>query len=679
MERVASWAGTTSCEKSVYVSWEEVLVSSDKGRREVHYLLKRRGGAADLAVVGKEKTLRHMSYRYAIRNPSLGPYVKLKSRREVVDWLDAVVSDSSSGDAVVVRKHGCESESGALKDTQLQKMQNCTKEFSWIGFPWTCRKRRKHYQAYKRNGFQISVHDFVFVLAEENKRLVAYLEDLYEDSRGNKMVVVRWFHKIDEVGIVLPHSFSDREVFFSLYLQDLSIECIDGLAFVLSPQHYEKFRNEARRTHLEPFVCIHQFDNDDVKPFDITQIKGYWKQEILRYMYTQLDSKCSGSSGQSDDALEPDENHMSTISIRPKKRLRLAKDDAKDAIDLTALKLENLNNIKNNAKISSGNNSLKRVGHRNMTATIKGKNEHCSQHLLVGSQVEVLSQDSGMRGCWFTASVVKRHKYKVKVQYRDIQDAVDETKKLEEWVLASRISVPDSLGLRMHGRTIVRPAPLSDKRELSWVGDVGSVVDAWWHDGWWEGLVVQRDSEANYHVYFPGENVVSVFGSGNLRQAQDWVGNEWVNVRERPDLVASVLSSLKTPQNSSKSNENKSIAASTRDGIQPKPSDNCLNSDRDRPKTPVMVSDLLKDDVLLQLRWTTTRKRRRGSTSYQKPRCPESHRKRSPKVLKSNAPDSFVIPASLKVDHDDCKYAGGDPSIFTSSVVPSLTSMVMCR
>jgi len=275
------------------------------------------------------------------------------------------------------------------------------------------------------------VHDFVFVLAEENKRLVAYLEDLYEDSRGNKMVVVRWFHKIDEVGIVLPHSFSDREVFFSLYLQDLSIECIDGLAFVLSPQHYEKFRNEARRTHLEPFVCIHQFDNDDVKPFDITQIKGYWKQEILRYMYTQLDSKCSGSSGQSDDALEPDENHMSTISIRPKKRLRLAKDDAKDAIDLTALKLENLNNIKNNAKISSGNNSLKRVGHRNMTATIKGKNEHCSQHLLVGSQVEVLSQDSGMRGCWFTASVVKRHKYKVKVQYRDIQDAVDETKKLE--------------------------------------------------------------------------------------------------------------------------------------------------------------------------------------------------------------------------------------------------------
>ncbi|KAK7407555.1 hypothetical protein VNO78_09508 [Psophocarpus tetragonolobus] len=681
MERVASWPGTTSSQgnnTTVYVSWEEVFLSTDKGRREVHYFLKRRGGGSDLAVLGKEKTLRHMSYRYAIRNASFRPCFKLRSRREVVDWLDSLLSDSSSGDAITVGKNGYESEIAASKDNQLPKMRNCTKEFSWIGLPWTCRKRRKHYQAYERNGFQISVHDFVFVLAEEDKRLVAYLEDLYEDSRGNKMVVVRWFHKIDEVGIALPHSFCDREVFFSLYLQDLSIECIDGLAFVLSPQHYAKFQNnEARRTHLEPFVCNHKFDNDDVKPFDITHIKGYWKQEILRCMYTQLDSKSSGSSGQSDDGLELDDNHTSNISIRPKKRLRLTKDDAKEAADLAAFKFENLNNS-NNTKVSTGNNSLKMV--TNMTTTIKGTNERASQHLVAGSEIEVLSQDSGMRGCWFRASVIKKHKDKVKVRYQDIQDAVDETKKLEEWVLASRIALPDNLGLRMHGRTMVRPAPLSNKQELSWMGDVGSIVDAWWHDGWWEGIVVQRDSEANYHVYFTGEKVVSVFGPGNLRRSQDWVGNEWVNVRERPDMVASVLSSLKTKQNLSKSNDSKSIPATNRDGIQSWQSETCLDSDRDRPSKPEGVPDLLKDDWLSQLRWKITGKRRRGSssTSYQKPRCNNSHRKRSPKHLKSNASDSFVIPASLKVDHDDCKY-GGDPSIFSSSVVSSLTNMVMCR
>ncbi|RDX95352.1 DUF724 domain-containing protein 3, partial [Mucuna pruriens] len=682
MERVPSWPRTTSLSETAYASWEEVFVSTDKGRREVHYFLKTRAGASDLAVVGKEKTLRHMSYRYAVKTPSFGPYLKLKSRREVLDWLDSVISDSSSGDAVMVGKHGYEAEIGALKDNQLQKMRNSKKEFSWIGFPWTCRKRRKHYQAFKRNGFQISVHDFVFVLAEEDKRLVAYLEDLYEDSRGNKMVVVRWFHKIDEVGIVLPHSFSNREVFFSLYLQDLSIECIDGLAFVLSPGHYEKFQNEASHntTHLEPFVCNHQFDNDDVKPFDITQIKGYWKQKILRYMYTHLDSKSSGSSGLSDDGLELDENHRSTALIRPKKRQRIAQDDAKDVVDFATLKLENLNSSKNKTKISTGHNSGKLLGHTNMTTTIKGTNEHASQHLVVGSEVEVLSQDSGMRGCWFRASVIKKHKDKVKVQYQDIQDAADETKKLEEWILASRIAVPDNLGLRMRGRAMVRPAPPSNKRQLSWVGDVGSIVDAWWHDGWWEGIVVQKDSEANHHVYFPGEKVVSVLGPGNLRLSQDWVVNDWVTVRERPDLVASILSTLKTNQNSCKSTDSKSTAASTGDGrIQSKQSETCSDSERNRPRKPEVVPDLLKDDLLSRLRWKITGKRRRGSgTSYRKPRCPVSHRKRSPKVMRSNAPDSFVIPASLKVDHDDCKYVG-DPSIFTSSVVPSLTSMVMCR
>lgn len=287
------------------------------------------------------------------------------------------------------------------------------------------------------------MNDFVFVLAEEDKRLVAYLEDLYEDSRGNKMVVVRWFHKIDEVGIDLPQSLSDREVFFSLYLQDLSIECIDGLAFVLSPGHYEKFQKEGRHnTHLEPFVCNKQFDIDDVKPYDITQIKGYWKQQVFRYMNSQLDSKSSGSSRQSDDCLELDENNLSNTSVRPKKRLRFTKDDVKDAVDVTALKLDNLNNptatkleilnnSKNNTKIITGNNSLKLFVRPKLTTTSKGTNEHALQHLVVGSQVEVLSQDSGMRGCWFRASVIKKHKENVKVQYQDIQDAVDETKKLE--------------------------------------------------------------------------------------------------------------------------------------------------------------------------------------------------------------------------------------------------------
>lgn len=93
MERFGSPLDTQSLG---YVSWEEVNVSTDKGRREIRYYLKRIDGGLDLAIVGKEKSLRHMSYHYAVRNRSIlsamGPSSKLKSRREVIYWLNSIVS-----------------------------------------------------------------------------------------------------------------------------------------------------------------------------------------------------------------------------------------------------------------------------------------------------------------------------------------------------------------------------------------------------------------------------------------------------------------------------------------------------------------------------------------------------------------------------------------------------------
>lgn len=240
----------------------------------------------------------------------------------------------------------------------------------------------------------LQAQEFVYVLAEEGNRLVAYLEDMYEDSKGNKMVVVRWFHKIDEVGIDLLHNYNDREIFFSLCLQDLNLECIDGLATVLSPEHYEKLTKEASRLGLMPFVCSKLFDNDDLKPCDITRIKGYWKQEIFN------------NKSSSEDL---------PVGSRPNKKIRWSNEG-----DLDLKSPDKVDSIE--TKEGCSNVSL---------AVLDNAIPKAGVYLSIGSEIEVLSQDSGIRGCWFRASIIKKHKHKVKVLYKDLKDALDESKCLE--------------------------------------------------------------------------------------------------------------------------------------------------------------------------------------------------------------------------------------------------------
>ncbi|KAK8537493.1 hypothetical protein V6N12_043653 [Hibiscus sabdariffa] len=680
---VVATTASPSSGTTAYVSWEEVNVSSDKGRREVHYYLKRRDGVSDLAVIGREKSLRHMSYHFAIKNRSLffssTSFYKLKSRREVVYWLNSVVSDSYSRgsycsvDGIGNGKTVKTMDFGAVKqDLQSQNFVQYSKEVLWLGFSWTCKRKRKHYRSFSRNGIIISVHNFVYVLAEEDKRLVAYLEDLYEDSRGNKMVVVRWFHKIDEVDVELSHNYNCREIFFSPCLQDISIECIDGLATVLSPVHFKKLLNEAKHTLLEPFVCCKQFENDDIEPFDVTQLKGYWKQDILRHMHSLSPlNDCVANQNRVNDDQKPVWDVDDGVGIRPRKRYRQSKDDdvlhlnfsgSRELMETSRADLQDLQNIKK--------------GNESFSFQVDEVKQSSSQHLIVGSQVEVLTQDSGMRGCWLRAQIIKKHKNKVKVQYQDVQDAADEVNKLEEWILASKVVAPDEVGVRISGRTTIRPPSQYTKGNSSCIG-VGSVVDVWWHDGWWEGLVVRKDQEAKFVVHFPGEKRELVFDIGDIRQSQEWVGNRWINMKERCDLVSTMLQVGRQDVSNSYdcTFDTNTICDGGRSGKD-------VSDDNDSPGEPAgndtakdesLVPDLAKDDWLSQLKWKSSGKRKRvTSTRVRKLNCSRNLVKSTARSVSS---ERFLIPASLKVDNDNCKYIGD--ALFSSSVVPPLTSLVM--
>ncbi|KAL4586600.1 hypothetical protein LXL04_011238 [Taraxacum kok-saghyz] len=511
MERFAPVGMTVSA----FVKWEEVFSTNHRGRREVRYYLKRRDGTSDLAVVGKEKksgskmktsplVSSSYRYRYAIRDKSLFPsseiFTKLRSRRQVIDWLSSLVTDGSFSQPPKIIEAGdtLKSKSENFQDVHLHKsIIHQTPDLQWVG-SFTFKKKRKHYEAYTRSGVKISVDDFVYVLAEEDKRLVAHLEDLYQDSKGNKVAVVRWFHKVDEVfGIDHHHkphnpyyniNNNHKEIFFSLCAQDLNIECIDGPATVLTPQHYQNFLklNPLLYPKFDPFVCQNQFDDEGIKPFDLTKVKGYWNQNI---------HKLVSLLGTNDDDV---------ADIRPKKRLR---------------------------------------------RLVENENEYA-----IGSEIEVLSQDSGIRGVWFKGVVIKKHKDKLKVRYQDIKDAGDESLNLEEWILSSKGAVLDEFGIRYNGRKTVRPSSTLKNNDV--MVDVGSVVDAWWHDGWWEGIVVQKDSnDKRIHVFLPFEKKRLIFECKDLRYSQEWLGGEWKQMKNRFDLVASITCDDSQTKNDNNNNE----------------------------------------------------------------------------------------------------------------------------
>ena len=82
-----------------YIEWKEQFVSKERGKRVVHYFLKDVSGESILAVVGTERSVRHMFYVVSeefLNVHGADNYVhagfRWRSRREVVYWLTSMLS-----------------------------------------------------------------------------------------------------------------------------------------------------------------------------------------------------------------------------------------------------------------------------------------------------------------------------------------------------------------------------------------------------------------------------------------------------------------------------------------------------------------------------------------------------------------------------------------------------------
>ncbi|XP_068310556.1 uncharacterized protein [Pyrus communis] len=541
-----------------FVEWKEHFVSQERGNRVVHYFLKDSSGESILAVVGTERSVRHMFYVVSEEflqahgnESSNSANYKWRSRREVVDWLTSMLSKQHvRGDLSESPQHdssqalwspelpmkGVSGHQGCLSKT----LTGCNPAIVWSGVAWTCGKQLKHFPAFCRDGTTIAIKSFVFVMAKGENHYVAYMEDMYEDKRGQKKVKVRWFHRNQEVkGLTPVRNPHPKEVFITPYVQVISAECVDGPATVLTCEHYEKCVAVFPQALLaKVHLCYRQFRSNKVKPFDLSKMHGYFDQPILSCLGLEVSKKSKFIS----DSLigEADELGPSDYVKQGSKRTRSGRPCQRFSTGRSRARSSTRDNQMMTYRPQNPNYGL--LDKRLLSMKLVDCQPWYTPLFKVEEKIELLCQDSGIRGCWFRCTVLQLTRKQMKVQYDDLQDE-EGSGNLEEWIPAFRLALPDKLGIRHLGRPMVRPAP--PKEQMGLALEVGVAVDAWWSDGWWEGIIAEVGSCGDtFQVFIPGESLLLNMHKNDLRISRDWFGDEWVDVEAKPDVLSAISSTL---------------------------------------------------------------------------------------------------------------------------------------
>ncbi|GMH30809.1 hypothetical protein Nepgr_032652 [Nepenthes gracilis] len=129
-----------------------------------------------------------------------------------------------------------------------------------------------------------------------------------------------------------------------------------------------------------------------------------------------------------------------------------------------------------------------------------------------GAVVEVSSDDEGLRGSWYTATVLRafsRRSNKVFVEYHSLMVDDEGSKPLREFINA----------------VLIRPIP---PREEARKFLLSEEVDAYHNDGWWEGVVTKVLEGSRYAVFFRCSREQIEFAESELRLHREWVQGDWV-------------------------------------------------------------------------------------------------------------------------------------------------------
>lgn len=139
-----------------------------------------------------------------------------------------------------------------------------------------------------------------------------------------------------------------------------------------------------------------------------------------------------------------------------------------------------------------------------------------------GSLVEVSSEVNGVAGAWYVAKVcyVAKTCYVSRVLKSEAFGSGNGTFYLVEFQTSPK-------SVKYVSSNFIRPLPPTEEDQLFEVDDV---VDAYHHEGWCIGKVVQQleDPTRAYSVLLDQSSELIEFTPSELRHHVDWVDHSWV-------------------------------------------------------------------------------------------------------------------------------------------------------
>lgn len=158
-----------------------------------------------------------------------------------------------------------------------------------------------------------------------------------------------------------------------------------------------------------------------------------------------------------------------------------------------------------------------------------------SNQIRDGSLVEVVFDDKGLHVVWRSAKVLSLQAGKAMVCYDELLS--DEGSiHLQEWIpLKGDSGKAPRIRMAHHMVAMKFQGTRKRRREAmnNHVWSVGDHVDAWIHDGWWEGIItgMSEEDENGVIVNFPGKVDTLLIKVWNLRPSLVWKDGQWVEWR----------------------------------------------------------------------------------------------------------------------------------------------------